>query len=87
MLKIKYGIQAALGIAALALPLQAAAQQVASAAAVQAGVAAAVRGSVKLVSFETPKAVGKNVSSGDPIFLGDRIESGPKARLQVMLMD
>jgi len=87
MLKIKYGIQAALGIAALALPLQAAAQQVASAAAVQAGVAAAVRGSVKLVSFETPKAVGKNVSSGDPIYLGDRIESGPKAGLQVMLMD
>ena len=53
----------------------------------QAGVAAAVRGSVKLVSFKTPKAVGKNVSSGDPIYLGDKIEAGPKAGLQVMLMD
>lgn len=87
MTKATYRFLTALGVVAAAVPMQTQAQQVASAAAVQAGVAAAVRGNVTLVSFKTPKAVGKNVSSGDPIFLGDKIEAGPKAGLQVMLMD
>jgi hypothetical protein len=54
----------------------------------KAGVAAAVRGPVQQVSFRTPSAtVGRNISSGDEIFLGDRIVTGPAGGLQVMLMD
>ena len=54
----------------------------------KAGVAAAVRGPVQQVSFRTPSAtVGRNVSSGDEIFLGDRIVTGPAGGLQVMLLD
>lgn len=54
----------------------------------KAGVAAAVRGPVQQVSFRTPQAnVGRNVGSGDEIFLGDRIVTGPAAGLQVMLLD
>lgn len=45
----------------------------------RAGVAAAVRGSVKQVSFKTPTAkIGRVVSSGDTIRLGDRINTGSK---------
>ena len=87
MIVRKYRLFTAIGLFAVVFPGPSSAQQVASAAAVQAGVAAAVRGSVKLVSFKTPTAVGKNVSSGDPIYLGDKIEAGPAAGLQVMLMD
>ncbi len=80
-----------LGIAALAVAVAAAASdafaQQAAGRAVQAGVAAAVRGEVKLVSFGTPQAVGRNVASGDAVFLGDRIESGSSAGLQIMLLD
>jgi hypothetical protein len=54
----------------------------------KAGVAAAVRGPVQQVSFRTPSAtVGRNVASGDEIFLGDRIVTGPAGGLQVMLLD
>jgi hypothetical protein len=54
----------------------------------KAGVAAAVRGPVQQVSFRTPSAtVGRNVSSGDEIFLGDRIVTGPAGGLQIMLLD
>jgi len=54
----------------------------------KAGVAAAVRGPVQQVSFRTPQAnVGRNVGSGDEIFLGDRIVTGPNAGLQIMLLD
>lgn len=56
--------------------------------ATKAGVAAAVRGPVQQVSFRTPAAtVGKNVASGDEIFLGDRIVTGPAGGLQIMLLD
>lgn len=54
---------------------------------IQAGVAAAVRGEVRLVSFRTPEAVGRNVTSGDAVYLGDRVESGNSAGLQIMLLD
>ena len=48
----------------------------------RAGVAAAVRGSVKQISYRTPNAaVGRIVSSGDPIRLGDRITTGSKSGL------
>jgi len=54
----------------------------------KAGVAAAVRGPVQQVSFRTPSAtVGRNVSGGDEIFLGDRIVTGPAGGLQIMLLD
>ncbi len=54
----------------------------------KAGVAAAVRGAVQQVSFRTPQAtVGRNVGSGDEIFLGDRIVTGPAGGLQIMLLD
>lgn len=50
----------------------------------QAGVSAAVRGEVLLARTS---AVGRQVESGDPIFLGDSIEAGPNGNLQVLLMD
>ena len=54
----------------------------------KAGVAGAVRGPVQQVSFRTPQAtVGRNVRSGDEIFLGDRIVTGPAGGLQLMLLD
>jgi hypothetical protein len=54
----------------------------------KAGVAGAVRGPVQQVSFRTPSAtVGRNVASGDEIFLGDRIVTGPAGGLQIMLLD
>lgn len=54
----------------------------------KAGVAAAVRGPVQQVSYRTPQAtVGRNVGSGDEIFLGDRIVTGPAGGLQIMLLD
>jgi hypothetical protein len=82
-------LASALSAAAVLVSVSASAQaqQVASVQAVQAGVAAAVRGQVKLVSFRAPEAVGKNIASGDAVFLGDKVEAGPKAGLQIMLMD
>ena len=56
----------------------------------RAGVAAAVRGNVVLIAAaprQEERAVGKNVQSGDPVFLGDTIETGPDSGLQIMLMD
>ncbi|MBO6784379.1 MAG: FecR domain-containing protein [Alphaproteobacteria bacterium] len=56
----------------------------------QAGVAAAVRGDVLLAAATARldrDVVGKNVTSGDQIFLGDMIESGPDSGLQIMLLD
>lgn len=56
----------------------------------QAGVAAAVRGDVTLVATmpaAVERAVGQNLSSGDKIFLGDVIETGPQAGMQIMLLD
>ncbi|MGE0094257.1 MAG: FecR domain-containing protein [Alphaproteobacteria bacterium] len=52
---------------------------------VKAGIAAAVRGSVQQISRGEP--VGRAVQSGDAIFLGDEIKTGPSAGLQVVLMD
>ena len=54
---------------------------------VQAGVAAAVRGQVERVSLAPAPTVGRIVESGDPIYLGDEIRTGPSAGLQVLLMD
>lgn len=54
----------------------------------QAGVAGAVRGQVKQVSAIVPGAsVGRVVTSGDKLYLGDRISTNPRSGLQVMLLD
>ncbi len=50
----------------------------------RAGVAAAVRGPVV---FDRGSEVGRSLSSGDPIYLGDVIRTGDKGGLQVMLLD
>ncbi len=51
------------------------------------GAAAAVRGLVQLAAVADVRAVGKDAVSGDPIFLGDRVTTGPSGRLQIMLLD
>ena len=51
----------------------------------QAGVAAAVHGEVQIVSLVDQ--VGHQIESGEPIFLGDEIKSGPESGLQILLMD
>lgn len=56
----------------------------------QAGVAAAVRGDVTLVAAIAPqpeRVVGQALGSGDRIFLGDSIETGPESGMQIMLLD
>lgn len=86
-MSVRTVIQAATVASALTLLVTGANAQDAGA---QAGVAAAVRGNVTLVAAapqQTRVAVGENVRSGDPIFLGDTIETGPGAGLQIMLMD
>lgn len=52
--------------------------------AVQAGVSAAVRGDVQLARLN---AVGRQVNSGDAIFLNDAITSGTDSGMQVLLLD
>lgn len=59
----------------------------ASSGAARAGVAAAVRGEVKLAAVPGVREVGKDVASGDPIFLGDLVTTGAEGRLQIMLAD
>jgi hypothetical protein len=68
------------GLAAL-LSVQPAASQDAQ----QAGVSAAVRGTVQLSRLSG--VVGQKVESGEPILLGDRIESGPNSGMQILLLD
>jgi len=56
----------------------------------QAGVAGAVRGSVLLAKADytpPPRAVGQNLVSGNPIYLGDQIATGTQSGLQIMLLD
>ncbi|MRG73098.1 hypothetical protein GH722_15120 [Alphaproteobacteria bacterium HT1-32] len=54
-------------------------------AAEQAGVSAAVRGDVQLTRL--PEVVGRQITSGEPIFLTDRILSGPSSGMQILLLD
>lgn len=78
-----------LAIAALLAAPAASAQLLAQAApgAARAGVAAAVKGDVKLAAVPGVRPVGKDVASGDPIFLGDQVTTGAEGRLQIMLLD
>lgn len=50
----------------------------------QVGVSAAVRGQVQV---SRANAVGRQVVSGEPMFLRDAIKSGERAGLQILLMD
>ncbi|WP_421877333.1 FecR family protein [Pacificispira sp.] len=52
---------------------------------VQAGVSAAVRGVVQLARGET--VVGRQIDSGDPIYLQDEIRSGADSGMQILLLD
>ena len=61
------------------------AQPAASQNAIQAGVSAAVRGTIQLSRLSG--VVGQAVESGEPILLGDRIESGPNSGMQILLLD
>jgi len=69
-------------VAPLALALALAAPAV---AAEQAGVSAAVRGTVEL--SRGGAVVGRQVASGEEIFLEDRIASGPRSGMQILLLD
>jgi len=51
----------------------------------QAGVTAAVRGRVELAVRSGE--VGRLIKSGEPVFLGNAIKSGPDAGLQLLLLD
>lgn len=70
--------------AALLCPLGLSAQ---AAVGDKAGVTASVRGQVQQVSYRAPQAIGRNVGSGDEIFLGDRIVTRAASGVQVMLLD
>jgi len=54
-------------------------------AAEQAGVSGGVQGQIQLASVGV--AIGRQVKSGEQIFIGDRIRSGGDAGMQVMLLD
>jgi len=53
----------------------------------RAGVAGAVRGEVTLLASRPDVQVGRAVASGQPIFLGDRVETGARSGLQILLLD
>ena len=58
----------------------------------QAGIIAAQRGGVVRVAYSASNAnrqrgVGKNVTTGQKILLGDVIVTGGKGRLQILLLD
>lgn len=50
----------------------------------QVGVVAAVHG---LVTIKTPPKVGRDVKSGEPIYLGDEISTDSQGHLQILLLD
>lgn len=52
--------------------------------AVQAGVAAAVQGDVKITTTGSPARILK---SGDPVLMGDTIETEKNGKLQILLLD
>lgn len=79
-------------VIAVGLILISSAAMAQTASTAQAGVAAAVRGEVRLIALSAQPpagaaAVGRVIASGDRIFLGDQIETGPRAGLQIMLLD
>ncbi len=51
----------------------------------QAGVTAAVRGRVEVAL--RPGAIGRQVRSGEPVYLGNAVSSGPDSGMQIVLLD
>jgi hypothetical protein len=60
------------------------ASAISSSQATQVGVVAAIKGKVEIID---KKQVGRNVESGETIFLGDEVRTGAKGQLQIMLLD
>ncbi|MFA7254889.1 MAG: FecR domain-containing protein [Candidatus Omnitrophota bacterium] len=58
--------------------------QAQSAGSVQAGVAAAVQGDVKIT---TAGASARALKSGDPVLMGDTVETEKNGKLQILLLD
>lgn len=56
-----------------------------AAAPVQAGTVASVKGEVKAVT--PPDTTARVLKNGDPVFMGDKIETGADGMLQVQLLD
>jgi hypothetical protein len=78
------------GLAALlTTATPASAQQFAQAGtlAARAGIAAAVSGEVQLAAVPGVREVARDVVSGDPVYLGDKVTTGTAGRLQIMLPD
>jgi hypothetical protein len=72
-------------IAILALCFLVAAGPASAAALTGIGVAAAVRG---MIRAQAPgQTVGREVSSGKPVFLNDHVTTGAGARMQILLLD
>lgn len=53
--------------------------------AVQAGTAASVKGEVKAIASADPSP--RFLKSGDPVFMGEKIETGAEGGLQIQLLD
>ena len=51
----------------------------------QAGTAASVEGEVKATT--PPERAAHSLKSGDPIFMGDKLETGAVGQLQILLLD
>lgn len=51
----------------------------------QAGVAASVKGEAKATT--PPEKTAHSLKDGDPIFMGDKIETGPDGQIQILLLD
>lgn len=80
----------AAALTALAAPLAPAHAQIAAGTGVQIGSAGGVHGEVQLAaaSFDASnRAIGHRIGSGEPIYQGDLIATGPGGGLQVLLVD
>jgi hypothetical protein len=72
--------------ALLSLALSSAARaQVPAGGLTNIGIAAAVRGAVNALA--PGQAAGRVIGSGKPVYLNDRITTGPDSRLQILLLD
>ncbi len=70
---------------ALVLAVLSAAAAAPAGAQEQAGVTAAVRGRVEVAL--RPGAIGRQVRSGEPVYLGNAVSSGPDSGMQIVLLD
>src|SRR5215510_1689763 len=57
-----------------------------------AGVVSATQGRIARVSHSAPaeerrRGIGREIATGNQVFLGDEIKTGPQSRLQILLLD